>query len=535
MYDKERCKDKCADTTHLSTEQLQSMAQAASEAIICADESGSIIFWNSAAENIFGYSADEVLGEPFTVVLPVRTRKISEIIFRRLAADNFTGVHGKIYEFKGLRKNGSSFPVEISLARWESGKSFSVAGILRDITHRKQVDKELRDSVQKYRRLFHNARDGILETKLESVGVLAGGIAHDFNNILTVILGNISIARAQAANDDKICKKLVEIEKAAMHAIDLTRQLLSFAKGGIPTSRTVTCIRGLIKEVTAFALSGTNVLCFYDLQDDLWQVKIDESQIRQVINNLIINSLQAMPSGGAVTVNARNMIAPADGVECTDTLAPGRYIAVSVKDEGFGIPEENLIKIFDPYFTTKPGGTGLGMTTTYSIIKKHQGHITVSSKPGKGTTVVIYLPAATGRLQSKEDELKPLPGGKGRILVMDDDAKVREVLGEMLLLLGYDADLTTDGAEALKLYVRAQESCRPYDAVILDLTVPGGMGGRDTVRELMKITPHVKTIASSGYCSEEVASDFSQAGFSAFIAKPYQIEELGEVLHSLVM
>ncbi len=367
--------------------------------------------------------------------------------------------------------------------------------------------------------------------KLESVGILAGGIAHDFNNILTIILGNVSLAQMDVPVGSQSAQRLSEAKKASQRAKDLTQQLLTFSKGGAPIRKTVSIV-GLIKDSVSFASRGSNVKCEISIAEDLWPVDVDEGQMSQVINNLMINAEQAMPEGGVVRIKAENIVVEADGFL---PLKAGRHVKISIRDEGIGVPHESLSKIFDPYFTTKQKGSGLGLATSYSIIKNHSGLITVESEVCVGTIFYIYLPASQHSIQVKESEKSETIAGKGKILVMDDEAQVREIAGKMLTRFGYEVGFASDGAEAIRLYKRAKKSGRPFDALIMDLTVPGGMGGREAIKKLMAIDPGVKVIVSSGYSNDPVIAQFQKYGFQGLLAKPYEFEELSRTLNEVLV
>jgi CheY-like chemotaxis protein len=373
--------------------------------------------------------------------------------------------------------------------------------------------------------------------KLESIGILAGGIAHDFNNILTAILGNISLAKMEANPKDEIYERLVEAEKASLQAKNLTQQLLTFSKGGAPIKKTES-ITEVIKDSAEFALRGSNVKCEFFIPNDIWPVEVDKGQISQVISNLIINADQAMPEGGIIKVRVEN-VAPVGAVRPCQPVAElpikdGKYVKIEIEDDGIGIPKEHLPKIFDPYFTTKQKGSGLGLATSYSIIKRHDGYIAVESELGVGTTFYIYLPASSKQILTKKDAEERLILSKGRILVMDDEEVVRDVAGIMLKRIGYDVEFADDGAEALELYKKAEESGQPFDAVIVDLTIQGGMGGEQMIKKLLEIDPNVKAIVSSGYSTDAIMSNFKQYGFSGVVTKPYRIAELSETLYKVL-
>ena len=370
--------------------------------------------------------------------------------------------------------------------------------------------------------------------KLESVGILAGGIAHDFNNILTAILGNISLAKMFANPEDRSFARLAEAEKASLRAKDLTQQLLTFSRGGKPIVKTASVAR-LLKDSTIFALSGSNILCEFSIPEGLWPVEMDEGQINQVINNVVINAVQAMPEGGTIKVRAENVTLGIDRRKQGLPLQGEKYVKVSIQDQGIGIPEESLQKIFDPYYTGKKKGSGLGLAISYSIIKKHLGYITVESELGVGTTFHIFLPASEKEVLTEKRTGEIPLAGKQRILIMDDEEMVRNVAGTMLEHIGYEAGLAKDGTEAIELYKQAKEAHVPFAVVILDLTIPGGMGGKEAIKKLIELDPKAKVIVSSGYSTDPVMSQFREYGFKGVVTKPYKIEELRDALHKVMM
>jgi PAS domain S-box-containing protein len=367
-------------------------------------------------------------------------------------------------------------------------------------------------------------------SKLESLGTLAGGIAHDFNNILTAILGNIGLAMLEAQNEDRCRERLVEAERACLQAQNLARQLLTFAKGGAPVKEPL-AVEKLISEAASFSCRGSQVRCEFTFPEDLWALEADPGQINQVFQNLVINAIQAMPTGGTINIRGENLEVAA-GSDLP--LSPGRYLKLSVRDHGAGMPNAYLPKIFDPYFTTKQKGSGLGLATVYSIIKNHHGHISVESKLGEGTVFNIYLPASGKKMVPAPEEGQGLLAGNGKILVMDDEEMVRQVLAKSLEKLGYEVMLAKDGVEAIESFSQAKESGEPFVAVILDLTIPGGMGGQEAMARLLKIDPHLKAIVSSGYSDDSIMAEFEKYGFRGVITKPYRITELSKVLSMVI-
>lgn len=363
----------------------------------------------------------------------------------------------------------------------------------------------------------------LVREKLESLGTLAGGLAHNFNNVLTALLGNIQLARMQLQHHDQADRYLEEALKAGERAKELTMQLVVFAKGGEPIIGT-TDIAQLIR---GSANLGSDSGIGYELviPENLWPANADGDQIKQVIRNLLSNAEQAMPQGGTIRVSCNNVTV---GTRNSRRLRAGNYVEVAVRDKGSGIAAEHLAKVFDPYFTTRPGSRGLGLATAYSIINKHAGSISVASQSGAGTEVRFCLPAADVEMADKGEEATCQ--GSGRVLIMDDEMPVLELTGSVVRELGYDFELARDGHEALERYTRAQQANNPFDLVIMDLTVPGGMGGRETMENLLRIDPGARAIAASGYSNDPVMANHREYGFKGIICKPYDIDKLGRVL-----
>lgn len=476
------------------------------------DLKGTFTFVNDAVVRTLGYTKEEVIGT--NVISRLKPGEVSQTfrVFNRVFQ---TGESVRTHEMTLEARDGSERHLEVSVSAVKdtTGRVTGFRGICRDVTDRKRAEEELHKFA-----------------KLESIGVLAGGIAHDFNNILTAILGNISLARLYVKSEDKASPRLKEAERAGARARDLIQQLLTFSKGGSPIKRIVS-IPDLVRDGCEFALRGSNVRCEFTITDDVSAAEVDEVQISQVLGNIVINADQAMPDGGTIHVSARNVDVTADSGE---PLQPGRYVLISISDHGIGIPPEIVAKIFDPYFTTKSEGSGLGLATSYSIIQGHGGRLTVESQVGKGSTFRIYLPACSMKLNPRQHaECKPV-SGSGRILLMDDEEPIRNLARELLDMLGYDVRTVADGQQAVELYRLEKEANRCFDVVILDLTVPGGMGGREAMELLLRLDPNVKAIVSSGYSNDPIMADYRRYGFSGVIPKPYGAQQLSEVLSALI-
>ena len=368
--------------------------------------------------------------------------------------------------------------------------------------------------------------------KLDSIGMLAGGIAYEFNNLLTLIIGNISLAKLNLNNNNlnKVYDKLSIAEKACNSAKSASHQLLSYAKGGYPIKRIVS-ILPILKESVEISLAGSNVRCEYSTQESLYPVEIDENQISQVVNNLLINSKQAMQEGGTVFINVENC-----NIENNqhDFLHQGNYIKLSIRDKGDGIPDNVLPKIYDPFFSTKTYGIGLGLTTCSSIIKKHDGLITVESQLGEGTIFNVYLPALPSNVMFEHEQDHDSIKINGRVLIMDDDDLIQDIINEKLSDIGYDIEFASEGNEAIEKYKKARINNQPFDAVILDLIIPGGIGGKEVLGKLIEIDPKTKAIALSAYSDDPAILDCVSYGYKSSISKPFELDELCEVLHKVI-
>ena len=497
-------------------ERLDVTLRSIGDAVITTDTDARVTLMNPVAESLLGCPQQDALGRPLAEVLHLMREQDPEA--RQDPADVVlhTGESLEMVAASVLRsRNGAERIVAYSAAPILDGdvRIIGVVLVLRDITERRRFEAELAKM-----------------EKLESIGILAGGIAHDFNNILTSLLGNINLVRLTMDNDTPASRRLSTAEKAVARARDLTQQLLTFSKGGAPV-RTTSSLTDIVQDAAEFALRGSNVRCEYELPEELWPVHVDPGQIGRVISNLVINADQAMADGGTITLRGDNVnLSFADGIPVVE----GGYVRLLVEDHGEGIPPDVIQRVFDPFFSTKEAGSGLGLATSYSIIKSHGGHIAVRSEIGLGTRFDLYLPVSDDAPQGPARSLDLPSLGGGHVLVMDDDAMIRDTLAQLLPRLGYQVDFAEDGEEAVRRYDRALADGEPFDAVIVDLTIPGGMGGADTIELLHKIDPQVRAIVSSGYSDDPVMAHYRDHGFAAMILKPYKAAELGRVLAAVL-
>lgn len=494
-----------------SEENLRITLNSIGDAVIACDIDHKVIRMNPVAEKLTGWTETQAKGQPLGQVfhiINVKTGQLAESpVEKVLKTENIVALANHTVL---IARDGRESQIADSAApiRDKSNNITGVVLVFRDVTEEYRIREELHKMQQ-----------------LESIGTLAGGIAHDFNNILAGIFGNIALAKQRAEANHPSLKYLEQAEISANRAKNLTGQLLTFAKGGEPIKDHVS-VEELIKEVANFDLSGSKVKLLYDYPDDLWPAEVDKAQMQQVISNLVINAIQAMPDGGHLHIQLKNSEISAHAVT---ELKAGKYVQVTVRDEGAGIAEKYLSRIFDPYFSTKQTGRGLGLATVYSIINRHDGHIKVTSQTGVGTTFTLYLPAAQESQKVSTEELTNETIGERKalkVLLMDDEDIIRTLTTEMLIRLGGTTDTATNGEETLMLYRQALQGGTPYDLVIMDLTIPGGMGGKQAIKSLLEIDPEARAIVSSGYADDPVMALYHNYGFKGVVAKPYTLNEL---------
>ena len=498
-------------------EQLAVTLRSIGDGVITTDIQGQIVLLNTVAEKLTGWTQEKAVGRPLQEVFSFIEEKSSEpcenLLGNILHSDSFAvpARQGYLVCKDNMQRliSNSGAPIYD-----KESKAVGVVLVFRDITELQRMQEDL-----------------LKIRKLESVGLLAGGIAHDFNNILTAIIGNLSLATYLVSPEDKIHKLLKDAEKASQRAKQLTMQLLTFSKGGEPV-KDIASMEDILQDSANFVLRGSNVRCEFAIADDLLPVVVDAGQISQVIQNIIINGRHAMPTGGTIEVCCKN-------IEITEeqehSLLPGFYVQITISDQGIGIPAKILSKIFDPYFTTKNEGSGLGLAITHSIINKHGGSISVVSEQAKGTTFTILLPASTNtKTVASRQQVLHIEKGKGKILIMDDETIIQVLAEEMLTFMGYDVTLSKDGTETIELYRTNKEKGMPFDLVFMDLTIQGGMGGKEAITQLLEMDPEAKVIVSSGYSSDPVMSDYKKYGFKGVLHKPFNITDISHVISEVL-
>jgi two-component system cell cycle sensor histidine kinase/response regulator CckA len=501
---------KTVNALRSSEARFRSIIEHATEGILVADaETRQIRYANPQFCRMLGYSEQELIGLDATDLTIEEETSESVAGFKAHVKGQ---AHSTQRTFR--RKNGSPLRMNINSAQMELDGRSALLGFFADVTAQQLLEEER-----------------LKNQKIESLGTLAGGIAHDFNNLLQGVFGYISMAKLTHDQKEKSLAMLEQAEKALHQSVSLTSQLLTFSKGGKPLKKVIS-LQPVIEDAVKFALSGSRAIFGLSIADDLRHVEADAGQIGQVIQNIVLNADQAMPLGGRIDLSARNVSAAS--VAGLPQGLQGELVEISVRDQGLGIPPEHVARIFDPYFTTKEKGSGLGLATSYSIIRNHGGAILVTSELGKGSLFTIYLPASSAAQELVTEYRAGTASQKCRILVMDDDAVVRDVAVALLTELGHEVEIAEHGEAAIEKYRKAMGSGKPFDLVILDLTVRGGMGGSETIQKLQAIHPNVKAIVSSGYSDDTALSSYREQGFRAFMKKPYTMQELKDTLDALL-
>jgi PAS domain S-box-containing protein len=495
-------------------ERAQITLGAIAEGVVTTDADGSVELMNRPAERMTGWSREEAAGRPIREVFRVLDRETGRELEDPLAERRADAAEGKLNVL--VRRDGTRRLINDSVAPIPDGRKGSAGAVLvfRDMTEKVRRDEEL-----------------IKWQKLESIGTLAGGIAHEFNNFLAGILGNISLGKQALDPGSRAFERLEEAEKASSMASELATKLLTFSKGGNPV-RELISLGDVVRESALLAVRGTPVRCLLEIPEVLWAAYADAGQVGHAVSNLVLNAVQATPGDGTVRVRAENVTL---GEGQLHHVKAGHYVRIVVTDTGVGIPEENLKQVLDPYFTTRDNGSGLGLTTSYHIMKSHGGNLFVESEQGKGTSVSMLLPASMERPSlPAESNGKAPPNGRWRVLVMDDEELVLDMARGMLDHLGCESKGARDGGEAILMYAEAAEEGKGFDLVVMDLTIPGGMGGKEASRRILGMYPDARLIVSSGYSADPVMANYSAYGFRGVLPKPYRVEELRRVLEQVL-
>ncbi len=498
-----------------SEENLRTTLSSIGDAVIATDAKGAVARMNPIAEQLTGWLFTEAKGknlkDVFHIVSADTRQFLEDPSEKVLATGEMVGLanHTMLISRSGLEYQIADSGAPI---RDDSGKITGVVLVFRDVTEEYALQKQIWQS-----------------QKMEAIGQLAGGIAHDFNNLLGGIFGYIDLAY-YANKDAKVKEYLEQTRNTLNRARGLTHHLLTFSKGGTPV-KTTDHLFPFVEENARFALSGSNILCRLEISDNLLPCSYDKNLLGQVIDNIVINAKQAMPMGGDIVISAKNVsISERNYLN----LPEGSYVKLSIKDSGIGIPKELHSRIFDPFFTTKSTGHGLGLATCYSIIKQHNGSIEIESEPGNGSTFHVWLPASTEIVPLDEIKSADFHEGSGTILVMDDEIVMRKTIGEMLQSFGYNVVCKENGREAINYFQEALKAERRLTAMVFDLTIPGGMGGKEAVREIRKLSADIPVFVASGYADDPVMANPKEYGFTASIRKPFMIDGLAKMLNSFL-
>ncbi len=517
ITDRKRMEEQLAAEQEKLSVTLQSIA----DGVITTDINGKVILINKVATELTGWSQEESVNMNLNDIFKIYYKKTGkvcpDIVKQTISAGHIHGCADSVL----FARDGTEMEVNIKISPIRDNNAHIIGSVLvfRDVTEYNRMQEEI-----------------LKMRKIESVGVLAGGIAHDFNNLLTVMLGNVSLVMHKLGENSDVYKLLTSVEKALDRSKGLTSQLLTFSKGGAPVKDTMD-IKDIIHESVEFILHGSNIAPNFVFDDDLWLVDIDKNQISQVMQNIVINAAHAMPDGGIIDITAKNFVFLNEGANPLLPLKKGNYVKISIADYGKGISSEYIDKIFDLYFTTKDTGSGLGLAISHSIIAKHHGHISVKSALGKGTVFDIYIPASeeqqTDMPDFKENNLNPVQFERLKILIMDDEEEILGLIAEYLEYKNHEVCMTKNGKEAVEAYKINIEQGSLFDLVIMDLTIPGGMGGKEAASEILKIDKNAKLVVSSGYANDPVVANHRNYGFIDKLNKPYNLKDFDLLFHRL--
>lgn len=497
-------------------ERILTTLRSINEGVIVTDSEGRLQLMNTAAERIIELSQEDAMGREIGELMHIFNEQTGNALENPVMTVIKSGGSAELGpDTRLLGGGGDSRFIQASAApvRDPGGTTVGTVLVIRDLTAQRKMELELEKAL-----------------KIESLGVFAGGIAHDFNNLLTSIMGNISLAKVMKHDDEELLGVLDDAEKASLHARELTQQLLTFSRGGEPI-RKVQSVAGIIKESAEFILSGSKLKLEDSIEEGLWNVSVDAGQFSQVIYNIVLNSRQIMPEGGTVKIDAGNVhLGPEEGLP----LDAGPYVKITITDNGPGMTPDVVRRIFDPYFTTRTDGSGLGLSICFSIIRRHGGFLEARSEPGKGASFIIYIPATLQDETDFPEENHVTVSASGRVLVMDDEESVRATALRMLEKMGFTVTCSREGEEAVAAVEEVMASGDRFRFAIMDLTVPGGMGGKDALVRVKEIDPELRVIVSSGYSNDPVMANYREYGFDAVMVKPYRFEDMNRVISGLM-
>ncbi|MHA1583932.1 MAG: hybrid sensor histidine kinase/response regulator [Promethearchaeota archaeon] len=495
---------------------VQTFVNALKEGIISSDSEGIINYINESASNLIGIPKKSIEKQNIYKILKLFDKETNLQIRDFIEKVKFTH---KQYQFNHQLYLRNALNEELHVIS-------KIIPLYEDDTHFKGILIILHDisELEEYKKQFQTT------LRMNSLGKLSRGIAHDFNNVLTGILGNISLVKMDFHQGEEAFELLSDAESEIDRARIMTQQLLTFSKDSNAKKEEIDFDREL-RELVDFTLSGSNVTCSYKIENDLWKVMADKAQISQVIHNITINAVRSMPIGGNIEISARNLIITPNNEL---NLTPGDYIEFIIADHGIGIEHEKLEHIFDPFFETSIGEKGMGLTVVQDIIKYHNGYVKIESELDVGTSVFIYIPAIRSKKEEISTEKKIHPHQGARLLIMDDEEIIRRVLGKMCAQIGFETEMAENGEKAISMYEIAKKNGNPYELVILDLTVKGGMGGKQAAEKIKELNPNVKIIASSGYATDNMIIEFEKYGFAGVLVKPYKIDKLKNTINRIL-
>ena len=504
-----------------SEEKYRNILEGMEEGYFEVDLKGNLAFYNNAMRKILGYTEEELRVKNFRDCTSPKTAQKIMRVFKKVYK---TGRSARVLNYEVITKDGTKkiLYLSASLMHDKDRKPVGFRGVVQDVTDQLIAEKQREELVTQ---MLH-------AQKMEAIGTLAGGIAHDFNNLLMGFQGNLSLMLMDVDPDHPHYDFLTNMEEYVKRGSQLTRQILGFARGGKYEVKPTDLNHLLAKSAEMFSRTKKEIMVHKKFEEDLWTVEIDRGQIEQVLLNIFVNAWQAMPDGGELSLETKNVVLTKEDHRKPYALNPGEYVAISIADTGIGMDKATRERIFEPFFTTKEvgQGTGLGLASAYGIIKNHNGIIDVESKKGRGTTFKIYLPISTKEVIKENSTKGKVLRGSETILLVDDEELVADIGKRMLEKLGYQVLLAESGSQALKVYEANGEN---IDLVILDMIMPG-MGGGEVFDKLQAMDAEVRVLLSSGYSLNSQASQIMKRGCDGFIQKPFNLEQISTKLREIL-